>query len=712
MTSTTVSKLEMTQSVLGLLSKTGKLWTVILGVLFIAFHWFFIYRMWRIGLSDSDWSHVLIIPLISVYYIHLHRQTLMATERRVCRWGLPFIVAGIAGYVLGIYPVRNDMAMGYSMIMTLFGVVLLLLGPGMMRTLWFPIAFLVFAVKVSDAIWSVVASKMQAVAAHGAVALINLVSPLTDMNADLKGSTIHLEYIFNGKLQMDPMNVAEACAGMRMLMAFLALGVALAFLFPRRWWQRLIMIALAAPIAIFVNTLRVAVLGWLHLIDKELAHGDFHLLVGMLMLIPAAGLLMLVGWCLDKTLIVEGKPEPPPAPLPFDLDPNQVHFEKQPVVKGAGLGAVVVLMLGLSYILLINHLTGHAIFSWLGAGLNTVLLGLTAVLFVGGLVWAWVSIRKGDRVNQLALSQGVVGGLLLAAAVGQYSAINTMGVALDKKPVELRHPIALAFPKEAGDWVMLHHEPPLQKDVAAELGTDEYFNRFYFDTSAGLGRDDITVHTQESDRGKHFAGATGFDDPGLMAKVHMTYYTGMLDTVPHVPDKCWIVAGQKLVYRQPHTLKLERDDYRPDPDHPGMVLAESQGFSQTVRLPTDEVEAIVFSGGDEDGNVTTALYFFLANGDAIASSHEVRFSFNLKDRYSYYCKVEVMFPGLGNAVARQYREDNPGASPTEINKAVANAVAERAEDLLSDLMPEIMACLPDWTEVQAGTYPEPGGDKP
>ena len=103
------------------------------------------------------------------------------------------------------------------------------------------------------------------------------------------------------------------------------------------------------------------------------------------------------------------------------------------------------------------------------------------------------------------------------------------------------------------------------------------------------------------------------------------------------------------------------------------------------------------------------LFFFTAS---FALSFHFRFSFNLKDRYSYYCKVEVMFPGLGNAVARQYREDNPGATPTEVNQAVADAVAERAEDLLSDLMPEIMACLPDWTEVQAGTYPEPSDDKP
>jgi hypothetical protein len=179
-------------------------------------------------------------------------------------------------------------------------------------------------------------------------------------------------------------------------------------------------------------------------------------------------------------------------------------------------------------------------------------------------------------------------------------------------------------------------------------------------------------------------GWEGFDQPGDLAKVHVTYYTGMLDTIPHVPNKCWVVAGQREAYSQTHTIKLDRYDYRPDPNHPGMVLAESTGFNKTVRLPSDEIEATIFTGETFDGHRTTALYFFIANGNAIASNHQVRFSFNMKDRYSYYCKVELLFPGV--------------TDPQEVEK--------HATKLLSDLMPEVMACLPDWTEVQAGTYPE------
>lgn len=681
MTNIPVSNLAQAQGPATFVSKTGKLWIAVIGVLMIAFHWYLISRMVRIAMNDPNWSHMLIIPFISIYYIHLNRQKLMATPRRVCRWGLPLIMLGLGGYVLGIFPIQNDMAMGYSMILTIFGICLLLLGPAMMRTLWFPIAFMVFAIKISPAIWSIIAGQMQNFAAKGSYLLMDMTSGLTGLYVTLKGSTLHLDY---GQTDAPtPMNVAEACGGMRMLMAFLALGVALAFLFPRKWWQRMIMVGLAAPIAIFVNALRVAVLGWLHLIDPSLAHGDFHIFVGMLMLIPAAGLLMLVGWCLDKMLIVEGKTKAP-APLSFETDPQELHLDTNKLTRGVAIGAGVMVMLGVSYVLVINKLAVGEVLPWLSMGLNTVLLGIAGFLMLAGVAFAWVSINRGDQTNQIALSQGIIGGLLLVAILGQTSVLKATGVALNKQALPLRHGIALSFPDQAGDWQLLHLDPKLPKDVETELGTDEYFNRYYIDTSAGLTASSVGVYTENDKPGGRLTGWDGGIPSGEIAKTHVTYYTGMLDTVPHVPDKCWLAAGSEMVSRDIRTIKLSREDYRPDPDNPGMVLAHSTGFDETVRLPSDEVQAVIFSGRDQNNRVMTAMYFFIANGKVVASNHKVRYSFNMKDRYSYYCKVEIMFPGVSD--------------PDEVEQFAGR--------LLSDLLPEVMACLPDWTEVQAGDYPK------
>ena len=74
---------------------------------------------------------------------------------------------------------------------------------------------------------------------------------------------------------------------MRMLVAFMALGTLMAYVGLSAWWQRVLLILLGVPVAVFVNILRVATLGVLSLWDVGFAGGEFHSLVGFIWLIPA-----------------------------------------------------------------------------------------------------------------------------------------------------------------------------------------------------------------------------------------------------------------------------------------------------------------------------------------------------------------------------------------------------------------------------------------
>ena len=276
----------------------------ILGALFLVLHADILLRLGRIAWSDGDWSHAFLIPVISLYFIFQHRDRLGATAPRPCWWGLVLMLVGLAGYLLGLYPLRNDMVKGYSMIVELFGLVLLMVGPAMMRWLWFPIVYLAFAVKVSYHLWESVAWRLQLLAAEGAVFLMTLFG----IESDVVGTRIEL---YEGIERIGALNVAEACSGMRMLMTFIALGVAMAYLGERPWWARGVMALMALPIAIAVNVGRVTILGVLYLFDPRYTAGDFHLLIGMLMLIPALGLFLLLGWVLG--LFVDEPPRTAPA---------------------------------------------------------------------------------------------------------------------------------------------------------------------------------------------------------------------------------------------------------------------------------------------------------------------------------------------------------------------------------------------------------------
>jgi exosortase/archaeosortase family protein len=67
-------------------------------------------------------------------------------------------------------------------------------------------------------------------------------------------------------------------------------------------------VLLAAPVAILINILRVAVLGLLSMVDANLAAGQAHTLIGTLLLIPGLMLFLLVVWTLNK--VVGDRPAP------------------------------------------------------------------------------------------------------------------------------------------------------------------------------------------------------------------------------------------------------------------------------------------------------------------------------------------------------------------------------------------------------------------
>ena len=150
---------------------------------------------------------------------------------------------------------------GFGVVCSLGGLGLLLLGPSSIRHLIFPMFFLlVFGQTISERLMSYVTHPMQSITAHGA----HLLLVLGTLDAELEGNVIRI-YVMGEDMSTNviPLNVAEACSGMRMLMAFLAIGTTMAFVSFKSWWQRITLIASAFLVALTVNIVRVLVLGLL-----------------------------------------------------------------------------------------------------------------------------------------------------------------------------------------------------------------------------------------------------------------------------------------------------------------------------------------------------------------------------------------------------------------------------------------------------------------
>ena len=93
--------------------------------------------------------------------------------------------------------------------------------------------------------------------------------------------------------------VEEACSGIHSLYSLAALGTAFVFVFERRWWEKVVLVAATVPIAIFANVFRVSVTGVLATsVSTELAKGFFHEFSGILIFLMGLALFLLLAWLL------------------------------------------------------------------------------------------------------------------------------------------------------------------------------------------------------------------------------------------------------------------------------------------------------------------------------------------------------------------------------------------------------------------------------
>jgi len=284
--------------VLGLVSPVGLAMIGVLGIAFVAlfYRWFLRQHIWS-SERVEDWGHAYVIPLISLYIIWQSRDEISKIRTEVFWPGLAPFLLGIMTYFAGVVTIRNHMIQGFAVVLTVFGLTLLMTGPRLMKYLFVPIGYLVFAVTVSEQIMLAITFKLQLVASKGAYILLNVIGrPFDWFSVEIDGNRLD---ILHGATLI-PMNVAEACSGMRMVVAFLALAVAVALLACKQWWQRTALLLLAAPVAVLMNILRVTVLGVVSLGNANLASGDAHTVIGTLLLFPSLLLFLGVVWALNR----------------------------------------------------------------------------------------------------------------------------------------------------------------------------------------------------------------------------------------------------------------------------------------------------------------------------------------------------------------------------------------------------------------------------
>lgn len=592
-----------------LVASSAWAWTLVVGVAFCALFYHFLRNQIEYS-QDPDWSHAYLVPVISAFYIYENRRRILALPVRTNWLGIPLMLLGVCTYFFfTLLATSNHFVQGAAMILTLIGVVLLTMGWQRALALMFPMLYLAMGIRMPPRLLQMVTPTLQVWASKGSYYLLNILRFDTDISGTIltiyhKGKTI-------------PLNVAEACSGMRMIVAFLALGIAIAFLTCSKWWQRIALVALGVPVAILVNVLRVASLGIASTINPELATGETHIYIGILWLIPAFLLYLGIVWVIQHLFV----------------DSANIPEAKERVNK-------------------------------------TV---------------ATTAPRSADRRWLLPSLVGV----LAAGAIAFAPAQHLMGIYLRKDLVPLRRQLN-ELPMTVGRWKTFGTDEIVSEEVRREFGTDEYVTRNY---------------------------AVGGDSSSGVLQLAVSYYTGGIDAVPHIPDRCYVGGGlNKSVTSDNMVLDLDESlwwaDPAYDPNDPAAgsapyMMAQSSGLSrQVVRMPRTGSEGFrlnsaEYSRPDTPEHTLAAGYLFIANGGATPSPEGVRFlAYDRTSRFAYFCKVQFTYQHPTRSIDRR-------------------ELAEVASEFLNGMLPDLMSCLPDWWEVQHQQWPHrpstddgPTGPKP
>ncbi len=215
-------------------------------------------------LSNSDNSHGFIVPIIAGYFAWDRKDRLNLAAVSSSWHGCVVLFFALVLYVLSYagglaFPAR------FAMILSLFGLIWCVLGNDIVRIMTFPVLFLLFMIPVPYSLINVVSGPLQLFATKISANLISVCS----IPVFREGNML---YFVNTQLE-----VAEACSGIRSLIALSMLAVAFASVSHAGWKKKATMILLAVPIALIANIIRVSGTGILaHFFGDKVARGFLH----------------------------------------------------------------------------------------------------------------------------------------------------------------------------------------------------------------------------------------------------------------------------------------------------------------------------------------------------------------------------------------------------------------------------------------------------
>jgi exosortase len=219
--------------------------------------------------NDPNYGHGAFVPLFAAYVLWSERDRLGALPSRTNNLGFTIMLFAIGLRILGTLGAEL-FTTRLSLVILISGMILFLAGWPALRSMAFPIGYLVFMIPLPAIVYYQLTLPLQLWASElGAIGLV--------------GVGIHT--VRQGNLLILPnctLNVVEACSGIRSLLSLLAAVVAYGYLAEPSTWKRGVLAVASIPIAIAINGLRLVATGVLsYFFGPTVDSGVVHLALGL-----------------------------------------------------------------------------------------------------------------------------------------------------------------------------------------------------------------------------------------------------------------------------------------------------------------------------------------------------------------------------------------------------------------------------------------------
>jgi exosortase D (VPLPA-CTERM-specific) len=236
--------------------------------------------------QTAEYSHGPLIPLLSGFLFLRQMKTVPVHPGLINdRWpGVAVLIFAVLIGLLGRLAHISDVV-AYALIVWVAGVVLISFGWKRGLVFWPPVLHLVFMLPLPGTIYYKVSTSLQFMSSELGVWVLQVLgTPVF-----LDGNIIDL-----GIYQL---HVAEACSGLRYMFPIMSFSYIFAVLYRGPTWHKAVLLLSAVPIAIVMNSVRIAIIGvMVNAYGIEQAEGLSHLMEGWVVFMACILILFGLAW--------------------------------------------------------------------------------------------------------------------------------------------------------------------------------------------------------------------------------------------------------------------------------------------------------------------------------------------------------------------------------------------------------------------------------